>query len=118
MEAIEQFKLALAMTESTNNPFAWGDQGLAVGRWQIHPAWFHDWRVDPPAVRDSWDDVFDAALERFWRATVGKGMAPVSAAMEFHLGAAAVAHGKWDADYADRFIERFRDAASAKTEVL
>lgn len=99
----EKWRSALAMTESQNNPHAWGDEGLAVGRWQMHPAFVWDFGPDDVTVRESWDALFMSTLLNFFteRGPVVKD--PVRLAMEFHLGVAAVAAGKWDDAYAVRF---------------
>lgn len=97
----EEFADALSRTESNNNDRAYGDEGLALGRWQMHPAWFFEWQLHTCKVDDSWFAVFRAALENFFKSH--KEQDPVRLAMIFHLGAAAVARGKWDAAYAERF---------------
>jgi hypothetical protein len=94
---------ALALTESQNNQRAWGDQGLACGRWQMHPAFVWDYGPDNVAVRASWDDIFSAALAGFFQERAPITTDPVKLAMEFHLGVRAVSEGQWDAVYAARF---------------
>ena len=37
MVTVDQFLKALAVTESADDPEAWGDAGRAMGRWQVHP---------------------------------------------------------------------------------
>jgi hypothetical protein len=104
MTEFEKFAHVLALTESHDSPYIWGDEGLAVGRWQIHPAWYHDWRVDPPAVDASWNTVFHAALEKFWHHYAAMGTTPIKMAMIFHLGHYDAHSGKWDETYAVRFV--------------
>lgn len=98
-----KWKAALAMTESTNNDRAWGDEGLAVGRWQMHPAFVWDFGPDDVAVRESWDALFADTLLNFYATRAPHVPDPVKLAMEFHLGLHAVAEGQWDQVYADRF---------------
>jgi len=104
----EEWASALAEIESRNNPHAWGDSGLACGRWQMHPAFYHDWFLSTLGVEDSWDTVFSRALERFYQHYTERDPSPVRAAMIFHLGAHAVIDlHRWD----DEYERRFRAAA-------
>ncbi|HVH78587.1 MAG TPA: hypothetical protein VM782_04300 [Stellaceae bacterium] len=134
MTEFERFAEALAKTESSDTEIAWGDpkepQGstydhnlnparlipgrnfMACGRWQMHPAWYHDWVPLKVPVDASWDEMFRESLENFWNSGVGVGDDPLHIAMKFHLGVAAVRGGKWDQPYADRFARFY----GAKTE--
>lgn len=125
MTDFERFAEALAITESDDSELAWGDpkepKGLsfvtvgthqsrisgagwmAMGRWQIHPAWYHDWVPLKVPVEASWDEMFREALENFWNNGVGVGDDPLTIAMKFHLGVSAVRGRKWDENYAKRF---------------
>jgi hypothetical protein len=104
MVTFAEWSAALAKTESNDNPKSWGDEGLACGRWQMHPAFVWQWMPKNVGVRWSWDHVFTACLEAFYHhyMTVEK-VAALRAAMIFHLGAAAVESGDWDAEYEKRF---------------
>jgi hypothetical protein len=103
MTDFERFASALAMTESNNNPQAFGDDGLAYGRWQMHPAFVDEWWPDDVGVDWSWDQLFINALLRFYDTRLQPGRSLIDVVMEFHLGVQAVKDGKWDKPYAERF---------------
>lgn len=125
MTDFERFAEALAKTESEDSELAYGDpkqhEGLswvntkggkahvagsnfmAMGRWQMHPAWYHDWVPLKVPVEASWDEMFREALEAFWNSGVGVGDDALTIAMKFHLGVAAVREHHWDDAYAMRF---------------
>lgn len=115
MSEFERFALALAWTESNNNAEAWGDHGLAMGRWQVHPAWYAEWADPAIQVGWSWDQAVRAALRRFCDGTLGRGISVLGTAMIFHLGARAVARGEWDKDYEARF-KKFWDAQTSENK--
>ena len=100
----DKFLNALAMTESNDDTKAWGDEGLAVGRFQMHPAFVWDYGPDTVGVVWSWDHVFRETLRNFLaeREPIHNGDA-VHIVMEFHLGVSAVSKGQWDKAYAERF---------------
>lgn len=108
MTDFEKFAHALALTESHDNPQAWGDQGLAVGRWQMHPAFVDNYWPDDIGVDWSWDHLCRAALLRFYSTRFQPGRTLEQVVMEFHLGVHAVAEGDWDAVYAARFQTFYR----------
>lgn len=134
MTDFERFAEALAKTESEDSELAWGDpkepkglsfvtvgthqsrvggaKWMAMGRWQIHPAWYHDWVPLKVPVEASWDEMFREALENFWNNGIGVGDEPLRIAMRFHLGVAAVRDGHWDVPYGLRFQGFYK----AKTE--
>lgn len=116
MNEFERFALALAWTESNNNPEAWGDHGLAMGRWQMHPVWYAEWADPAIQVGWSWDQAFRAALRRFWDGTRGRGVSLLATVMIFHLGASAVERGEWEGVYEIRFM-KFWDAQSSESKV-
>lgn len=100
----EEFADALSRCESNNDDRAYGDEGLALGRWQMHPAFFHDYMPRKWLVDSSWRDMFKQCLEVFWNEHDGAKADPIKFAMMFHLGVAAVLdEGRWDAAYAERF---------------
>ena len=128
MNDFERFAEALAKTESSDCELTWGDPKhpdapsysevsgtrialrgrdfLAMGRWQMHPAWYAEWADPAMQVGWSWDEAFRAALKRFWD-EYERAKAPIAHRMMiFHLGASAFFRGEWDQDYADRF-DRF-----------
>lgn len=109
MTEFERFAVALALTESDNDQKAWGDQGLAMGRWQMHPAFVDEWWPDDIGVDWSWDHLFHAALLRFYTTRYVQGVTLSTVVMEFHLGVKAVNEGRWEAIYWERF-RKFYDA--------
>jgi len=126
MTQFERFATALAKTESGDRELAWGDPKehdaysvvtidtevahvrganfMAMGRWQMHPAWYHDWASVKVPVDASWDEVFRRALQVFWDGEQQAGRLAVQSAMIFHLGRHAVSEGRWDKAYGDRFL--------------
>jgi hypothetical protein len=125
MTEFERFAATLALTESADSEVAWGDpkelhekaqmmvagvlsqvpgaQFMAMGRWQMHPAWYAEWADPAMQVGWSWDTAFRAALHRFWNEMVMLKLQPVDAAMVFHLGESAYHRGERDEAYAKRF---------------
>lgn len=103
MTDFERFAHALAMTESHDKPEAIGDDGLAFGRWQMHPAWLDEWWPDGLGVDWSWDRLFREGLKRFYDSRMLPGVSLIDVVMMFHLGEHAVKEGKWDRPYQDRF---------------
>lgn len=111
MTDFERFAAALALTESDNDQKAWGDQGLAMGRWQMHPAFIDEWWPDGIGVDWSWDHLFHAALLRFYTTKYVQGVTLSRVVMEFHLGVQAVEEGRWDKPYWNRFSKYYNDPA-------
>ena len=125
MTEFERFAEALAKTESDDRELAWGDPKehtapstvdffghrlaipgrdfMAMGRWQMHPAWYAEWADPAMQVGWSWDEAFRAALRKFWDAYDTQSVPIGHRVMIFHLGASAFARGQWDQDYFDRF---------------
>lgn len=109
----KQFTDALALTESNGNVRAWGDDSdgrhapLAMGRWQIHPAFLWDITDDDscmPHELESWDTWVERLIQR-WAAPKLKAIEAVYVAEHYHLGHAA--HNgspDWDDQYAQRFL--------------
>lgn len=108
MPTVEQFLDALAMTESGQNAKAWGDNGRAVGRYQVHPDWLWSWAKHyslQPKVNETWDDFITRVVYIFALDHLSKAEA-VRVAMYFHLGHPSLpTSGDWDADYANRFSQ-------------
>ena len=105
-----KWSLALAMTETANNSQAWGDNGQAVGRWQMHPSFIQQWSEGVRWGLDwTWDQVCRVALTAFFMERSRVYTDPVHLAMEFHLGVEGVANGGWDQPYATAFL-RFYNA--------
>lgn len=98
-----RWKFALAQTESNNNPRAWGDSGLACGRWQMHPVFVARWwPEEEPQDSTSWDEVFERCLRNFWDQLAKLTDTPVQLAMFFHLAGGPTK--RWDPTYATRFL--------------
>lgn len=134
MTEFERFAEALAKTESGDREIAWGDPKderrvtyifqnmpsltihgsdfMAMGRWQIHPAWYAEWADPAMQVGWSWDQAFRAALRRFYDKESRNVTTEVDKAMIFHLGSVAWARGEWDKNYETRF----KGFYGAKTE--
>jgi hypothetical protein len=105
MTDFEKWAKALALTESNDNPHAWGDNGKACGRWQMHPDFVDGWLPTNENVAESWDDLFHDTLLNFYNNRIQAGVEPHKVAMEFHLSRHAVAEGKDDPGYAARFAK-------------
>lgn len=105
MTDFDKFAHALALTESDDNEHVWGDNGVAVGRWQMHPAFVAEWTPLHLEVAESWDGLFRDTLKHFYEVRTAKGVTGTKLAMEFHLGVRAVAIGRWDTPYQLRFEE-------------
>ena len=102
----EQFVRALALTESNDNPEAWGDAGRAMGRWQVHPDWVWTWANKyalEPALNETWDSFIHRLVTAFANEHLSIGNS-TQVAMHFHLGHRSNSLAfDWDADYAQRF---------------
>lgn len=129
MSGFERFAKALALTETHDLETAWGDAKsktpvnvvghdaaaqpmkksnfMAVGRWQMHVAWFYDWCADEVLVGWSWDEAFRDALGRFYSAGYEKAHSPIVMAMTFHLGHVPKPPADWDETYAQRFSDYY-----------
>ncbi len=101
-----EFAAAIGEIESGDNPDSWGDQGRAMGRYQLHPDWLWEWASrlgTAPHLNERWDDWATRIVEAFfvrWTAV----MLPVEVAMFFHEGHVIKAGAAgWDSKYADRF---------------
>ena len=106
MTTVEQFLQALASVESSNNPQAWGDDGRAMGRWQVHPdrVWSESrLRRVAPNLGETWDSWIGRILTVIFNALYPVEL-PVSIAMYWHLGHFSDP-GKpdWDSPYNVKF---------------
>jgi hypothetical protein len=109
----ETWARALAKTESNEDSRAWGDEGLACGKWQQHPAFTLEWiRLSQVKVRSSWNDIFYHALENFFHHYQDVMPYQVKLAMMFHLGVDAVNQGQWDAEYEKRFLDALEEVSA------
>jgi hypothetical protein len=107
--AVDNFLHKLALTESTDNPDApLGDDGRALGRYQVHPDWLDCWSKHyqlPCALSETWDSWVARIVGAFYRDHSARGYSDVEVAMYYHLGHPALAStADWDAKYAKRFL--------------
>lgn len=106
MVSVDQFLKALAVTESADDPEAWGDAGRAMGRWQVHPdrLWSEArLRELEPHLGETWDQFVACVLRAVFAKFIGFGRADV-VAMYWHVG--HLVHPTdpdWDQKYAERF---------------
>ena len=124
-EVEDRFVTALAITESADQPRAWGDDGLACGRWQQHPSFYATW--GPPRgwfrkQEKSWDWAYETAVRRFFRAAWSdERIADLidqvrinKVAMAYHLHGSLVFVG-WDEPYAARFARAWGSVSQVQT---
>jgi len=106
MTTVDQFMGALAVVESSNNDHAWGDDGRALGRWQVHPdrLWSEMHRhTITPQLGETWDHLVWRVLLAIFFEFTGKYCA-VWIAMYWHVGhMCAATDDDWDLRYAARF---------------
>ena len=108
------FATAIAIVESGNrsNP-PMGDDGRAIGRYQMHPDWVMEWAVRLklfPLLGETWDSFFTRLIQGYYTYHIGQGLTALEAAVSFHVG--HICHegdDTWDAQYAKDF------AAAART---
>lgn len=108
----EQFTQILGLTETNGKIEEWGDDThgtkppLAMGRWQIHPAWLWDHtrlQGAKPDVLDSWDTWIGKLVGDFF-ADFADYITAVRLAMWFHVGHLTTDQlPDWDKAYAARF---------------
>lgn len=102
----DEFAHKLWITESGGKLYSWGDDGLAMGAYQQHPAWMWDWAhrlALTPLVDESWNR-FEGRLVRAFYVHHQSYLTPVQTAMKFHLGHLVYeTDSDWDAEYAARF---------------
>ncbi len=99
----DEFAHAIAIVETGDKEFVWGDSGLAMGRYQCHPAWYQDWAEPNCPVDASWDARFRAAVMRFYN-HYQPTYIPLKIAVMYNQGVHAVTiDGKWNAEYASKF---------------
>lgn len=106
MATVEQFLKALAVVESSDDPEAWGDQGRAMGRWQVHPdrLWseMHAQSIKP-AIGETWDQLVGRVLRAMFGKFESSRTLP-EIAMYWHVGHMLFAgRDDWDPKYAARF---------------
>lgn len=102
------FARKLAVTESGDNPdIKLGDNGCALGRWQVHPdrLWneAHHYGITPK-LGESWDSLVRRVLEAMYEARTKQNHPPDVIAMYWHVGHFTLpGDGDWDRGYAARF---------------
>lgn len=106
MTTADQFLKALAVVESSDDPEAWGDNGQAMGRWQVHPArlWqeAHLYQATPN-LRETWDQLVARILRAMFTHLI-ESFEPDQIAMYWHVGHMTnVGTDDWDTKYAARF---------------
>lgn len=108
MTTVDQFLDALAQVESSNNPAAWGDNGKAMGRWQVHPdrLWSEAGRWhQAPRLDETWDSFVRRVLTAMYDGMV-KSLGPVSVAMYWHKGHTTdPSKDDWDLPYATKMSD-------------
>jgi len=119
MTEFDRFKRALALTETKDCPTAWGDEGRACGRWQMHVDFCFDYRPGGVVVGETWDEYFDDCLKCFWLRHRGEADSMLAMAAIFHLGHWAWKRGDHDDEYLERFQRNWAALApeTPKTEV-
>lgn len=104
--SVEDIVHALCMTESgdAKTLFILGDNGHALGPYQLHPDFFIQWYAPVVSSAESWMEAMHLAITRCVEHYLAQGRAADKVAMIFHLGAKAVLQdGQWDKNYASRF---------------
>lgn len=103
----DEFARKLWITESAGRLYDWGDDGLAMGAYQQHPAWMFDWAKHlglTPTVLESWNHFEGRLVRAFFTLHSQMGTPPTEIAMKFHLGHACKPDApEWDKQYAARF---------------
>lgn len=108
--SVEDIVHALCMTESgdAKTLFILGDNGHALGPYQLHPDFFIQWYAPVVSSAESWMEAMQLAVTRCVEHYLAQAMTPVKVAMVFHLGAKAVLQeGQWDLPYEKRFQMAF-----------
>lgn len=103
---LQKFLDCLAEVESQGNAQAWGDDGHAMGTWQVHTEFVQDYIVAQGfgMLAGRWDDVARRAVVWFITKQAARKLTPAGIAMRFHLGVHAVESKKeQDGLYASRF---------------
>jgi hypothetical protein len=103
----QDFLYCLGKTESNDNPNVHlGDNGRALGRFQVHPDWVYTQSARfglKPFLNETWDSFITRLVTAFYEHNI-QFIAPVDVAMYFHLGHRTPSTAPdWDAEYAERF---------------
>jgi hypothetical protein len=105
-----QWAKAIAMIESSEDEYATGDDGLAIGLFQEHPDFMMQWlgwkELSPAEHGSPWTQAI--ALRAFWQHDAG--MAKLDRCLAFHYGMAGF-NGLKGADpdgYGDRIKAAFK----------
>lgn len=102
------FATAIGIVESNGNPNSpLGDDGRALGRFQVHPDELWGWATRLtlyPHLSETWDSFVDRVVQRFYTFHVAQSLTPVQIAMCWHLGhISRESDPDWDSGYAARF---------------
>ena len=104
---VDQFLVALGMVESNNQPFAWGDGGRAMGRWQVHPDRLFS-EMESHKIEPKLGETWDALQGRVVRAIAEMYLPDedaTSVAMYWHLGHwSDPKSDDWDLTYQVSFV--------------
>lgn len=110
------FAKAIAVVESgdrSNPPL--GDDGRALGRYQMHPDWLWEWATNlktVPALSETWDAYFTRLIQQYFGYRTGQGLTAIQAAVSFHVGHIVREDDPtWDAQYASDFTDAARGLA-------
>jgi len=103
----QEFLNILGHTESDGLTDRWGNDGRAMGRFQVHPSWVwqyaHRYQV-VPRLDVTWDQ-WVAQLVGLFFDEYSRSSRPIEVAMHFHRGhVCGLNDGDWDLEYAARFV--------------
>ena len=110
------FAKAIAVVESgdrSNPPL--GDDGRALGRYQMHPdSSGSGRRISKQCLRlsETWDAYFTRLIQQYFGYRTGQGLTAIQAAVSFHVGHIVREDDPtWDAQYASDFTDAARGLA-------
>jgi hypothetical protein len=111
MTEVEHIVEALRIVESSGSQSITliGDQGRALGPWQIHPDFLAQWYH--PVVGDTWLEAMEKAATGCVQHYVDEGLTPFDVAQIFHLGYAGWRDGGPDKNYGSRFVIAYKGIA-------
>lgn len=104
----DQFATAIGIVESNgDSDVPLGDDGRALGRWQIHPDEMWTWAKRltlAPQVNETWDSFVGRLIKGFYSFHTVQTLTDVQIAMTWHLGHISREDSPdWDLAYADKF---------------
>ena len=112
------FATAIGLVESNGNPNSkLGDDGRALGRFQVHPDECWGWakRLSlAPQLSETWDSFVERIVEGFYSFHTDQGLTAIQTAMTWHIGHIVREESPdWDLGYASRFVDAARTLANA-----